>query len=181
MYDAPPPGISQNQHVNEFETVENNIEPEEPKVTKEIVPQVQEPQKTAPKSLSHEWEKFVKYMGKTSYNSLVSLLRNSVLLNLTEQQLEIGYSNTKVFSKKKRDEIEEAAKSFFNKSIQVSFKSNSDGLDDSVSQKEVKEKLRRIEKRKEDAENSEAVQAILKLFPGSEIQTIEIKEEKENV
>ncbi len=128
-----------------------------------------------------EWEKFVKYMEHTANKTLVSLLRNSVLLEMSPDKLVIGYTNTKLFSDKKKADVADAAKGFFNKNIEVSYQENTDGIDDTVRQKQEKERARQIAAVKKEAEKSERVQTIIRQFPGSEICAIEIIEENEDV
>ncbi|MBU2511861.1 hypothetical protein KJ966_10995 [bacterium] len=120
-------------------------------------------------------------MEQSANKTLVSLLRNSVLLEITTDRLVIGYTNTKLFTDKKKEEVADAAKAFFNKTIEVSYKENTDGIDDTVSQKQKKERLRQITAEKKEAERSKMVQAIMREFPGSEICSIEIIEENEDV
>lgn len=120
-------------------------------------------------------------MEHSANKSLVSLLRNSVLLEISTDKLAIGYTNTGLFSAEKKKEIEDAARAFFNKQIKVSYQENTNGIDESVRQKLQKEKMKKIEAIKKEAEMGENVQSVLKHFPGSTVKSIELSEEIEDV
>jgi exopolysaccharide biosynthesis protein len=128
---------------------------------------------------SKNWRQFVDEVANQASVSLVSLLRNSVVLELSEKELVIGYQNIQVFTEKKRTKIEEIAKSFFNDSIRVVFKESDDGLDDSLQVKHDNAKAKEVEEIKNVAKNDASALEVLKLFPSAEITEITILDETE--
>lgn len=127
-----------------------------------------------------KWEGFVKFMEESSNKSLVSLLRNSVLLEITEDEVVIAFKNTRIFSDAKRKQIEEAARSYFNPSIRVVYKETSDGTTGSVRKKLESEREKEIKIRKEEARKNRRVKELLNLFPGSRITDVTILEESKD-
>ena len=120
-------------------------------------------------------------MEKTGNKSLVSLLRNSVLLNISGDSLSIRFKNTGLFSEEKRKQVEEAAENFFERPMQVFYEEIGEGIDDSVRDKIEQDREKKELKQKKDAENSEIVQKTLSFFPGSKISKIEIITEEKDV
>ncbi len=130
-------------------------------------------------AVTTKWRDFVDEIAGHVHVSLVSLLRNSVVLELNDKRLVIGYQNLQVFTEKKRDQISEVARTFFNNTIQVIFKENDEGLDDSLQVKHDIAKAHEIEKIREDARNDKRVTEILALFPEAVVDDIILLNEKE--
>ena len=128
---------------------------------------------------SESWRYFVDEVANQASISLVSLLRNSVVLELSEKELVIGYQNIQVFTETKRIKIEEIARRFFNDSIRVVFKESDDGLDDSLQVKHDNAKAKEVEEIKNVARNDAFALEVLKLFPSAEIEDITILDETE--
>ncbi len=126
---------------------------------------------------SKVWRHFVDEVANHASVSLVSLLRNSVVLELSEKELVIGYQNIQVFTETKRTKIEEIARDFFNDSIRVVFKESDDGLDDSLQVKHDNAKAKEIVEIKTVAKNDISAQEVLKIFPSAEIVDITILDE----
>ena len=126
---------------------------------------------------SENWRLFVDEVANHASVSLVSLLRNSVVLEQSEKELVIGYQNIQVFTETKRTKIEEIARRFFNDSIRVIYKESDDGLDDSLLVKHDIAKAKEIKKIKTDARNDVYTQKILKVFPSAQIEDITILDE----
>ena len=125
------------------------------------------------------WQEFVQAVGESANKSLVSLLRNSVVLKLDNEELIISYKNTALFSEAKRVKIEKAAKDFFNASISVQYKESGVGLDDSLRMKKDEKRKKKIQEIKKQAAINSAVVEVLKIFPESKIQLIEILDKVE--
>ncbi|MCP4755228.1 MAG: hypothetical protein GY866_30560 [Proteobacteria bacterium] len=117
-------------------------------------------------------------MTKSSNMSLVSLLRNSVILELDDDKLVIGYKNIQVFTEEKKQSIETIARGFFHPSIQVLYKENDQGIDKSLRVKHDMAKAKEIEEKKAIASQDSKVAEVFKVFPNSEIRNITILEEK---
>jgi hypothetical protein len=130
---------------------------------------------------SEQWEGFVQSMESSGNKSLVSLLRNSVLLKLTQDLLKIRFKNTDLFSEAKRKQIEEAAISYFKRSIKVRYEEDGEGIDDSIRKKQEQEQLEKEKEQKNNAKTDARVKQILSVFPGSKISSIEIIKEVEDV
>jgi len=127
--------------------------------------------------ISVEWKRFVETIAEGSYKSLVSLLRNSVLLELDNDQLVIGYQNLDVFTEDKRRLIVQYAKKVFNEKITVSYKEAADGIDISLKEQSDLEKEKQLEEKKRIASQDEKVLQIKKTFPDAEIKHITVLEE----
>jgi hypothetical protein len=130
---------------------------------------------------AEQWEKFVKFMENSADKSLVSLLRNSVLLSISQNSLAIGLQNTDLFSDEKRKYIEVSARAFFGREVEISYKNSIEGIDNSVRIKQEQEKLKEESGLKQAAAENPKVQQILSLFPKSKIVSIEIEREKKDV
>lgn len=133
--------------------------------------------KVRQKEASSLWSKFVDEVSKNSNQSLISLLRNSVILNLNNIELVIGYTNSKLFSPEKTEIIERAAKSFFNPSIKVIFRESNDGIDLSLKGKQDIADLKKEQDIRKEASKDVKVKKVLELFPNSKINRIQILEE----
>ncbi len=120
-------------------------------------------------------------MEESSDKSLVSLLRNSVLLEISDNSLTIGLQNTELFTEDKRAQIEGAAREFFQHDFSILYKNSVDGLDDSVHEKIKQERIKEEAATKKKAAESSKVQQILSMFANSKIKTIEILKEKKDV
>ncbi len=131
-------------------------------------------------SSAKKWEAFVVSLEPSANKTLMSILRSSVVQELSDEKLVIGYKNAKLFTDEKRKQIEDAARDFFNPSIHVFYKESGEGIDDSLRNKHEVEQKKQIQLKKETAEKSARVQEILKMFPNSKISDIEIIEEKED-
>lgn len=130
---------------------------------------------------SEKWESFVKFVEESVDKSLVSLMRNSVLLEISDKSLTIGLQNTRLFTEEKRKQIETCAQSFFQKEFTIRYEDSVDGLDDSVREKIEQERVKAEEETKKKAAESSNVQEILDLFPNSKIKNIEILKEEKDV
>ncbi|MBU2647260.1 hypothetical protein KKI24_21320 [bacterium] len=130
-------------------------------------------------TISGQWGEFVQEVAHHANISLVSLLRNSVVLELSEKKLIIGYQNLQVFTQEKRTTIETIAREFFNESIEVVFEESDHGLDDSLRVKHNNAKAKAIEETREEAKNDHRILEILKKFPDAEIDEITILNDKE--
>ncbi len=130
---------------------------------------------------SEKWEKFVKYVEESADKSLVSLMRNSVLLEISDDSLTIGLQNTQLFTDEKRNRIEACAQTFFQKEFSIRYEDSVDGLDDSVREKIEQERIKAEEETKKKAAESSNVRKILALFPNSKIKNIEILKEEKDV
>jgi len=126
---------------------------------------------------SSQWSNFVNNVAKTSNHSLVSLLRNSVILDLNEVELVIGYTNSKLYSPEKIEIIEQAARSFFNPSIKVIFRESNDGIDLSLKDKQDIADRKKKKEIKKKASQDTRVKKVLELFPNSIIDSIKILKE----
>ncbi len=120
-------------------------------------------------------------METTKNKSLVSILRNSVLLKITEDTLSICFKNTDLFSEPRRKQIEEAAATYFGHPIKVLYEEEGKGIDDTIRVKQEQEELEREKEQKKMAKKDKKVQQILSSFPGSKIRNIEIIKEVEDV
>ena len=132
---------------------------------------------TALSQTSIQWKEFVDIIAQSLNKSLVSLLRNSVLLELNDDQLVIGYQNLKVFTEDKRRIIEKNAKKFFNERISVAYKEAATGIDISLKEQSDLEKERQLDEKKHIARQDEKVLQIKKVFPDAEIKHITVLEE----
>jgi phosphoribosylanthranilate isomerase len=130
-------------------------------------------------AVTTKWRDFVDEIAGHVHVSLVSLLRNSVVLELNDKRLVIGYQNLQVFTEKKREQISKVARTFFNDAIQVIFKESDEGLDDSLQVKHDIAKAYEIEKIREDARNDKRVTEIMALFPEAAVDDIILLNEKE--
>ncbi len=133
---------------------------------------------THEKVASRKWREFVDEVARHANATLISLMRNAVIMELTDQHLVIGYQNIQVFTDDKRAQIERTARTFFNPSIQVVFRESDDGIDDSLMAKHDIAKAKEHAKTKEIARNDSKVQEILNIFPDAEIDEIIILDEK---
>lgn len=171
---AVPEEAASPQH--EPETTEEKTLPQgETEPAKEVVTVV--PNETA---VTTKWRDFVDEIARHVHVSLVSLLRNSVVLELNDKRLVIGYQNLQVFTEKKREQISEVARTFFNDAIQIIFKESDEGLDDSLQVKHDIAKAHEIEKIRADARNDKRVTEILALFPEAAVDDIILLNKKEN-
>lgn len=127
-----------------------------------------------------KWKNFVDLVAEHNNKSLVSLLRNAILLKLTDEVLEIGFNNLEVFNRDKKIEVADLARTFFNPNIKVFYKSRKNGIDDSLKSKDDAEVARKIENRIELAKENPNVKSVLENFPGSKIKKVTIIEELEN-
>lgn len=167
--------------VSTYESVEI-VESSEPEKNQ----QVQDPKPSAEPNVEAQqqtdrWERFVHHMAGKVNKSLVSLMRNSVLLEMSENHLTIGFKNTELFSVEKRELVEKEAGFYFKRPIQVFYKEDTDGIDDSIREKHEQELERQIEAQKKEAGESSRVKEVLEIFPGSSISQIRIISEKEDV
>jgi len=138
------------------------------------------PNREQVEEVSQLWRSFVDEVSRSANASLVSLLRNAVVLELTEENLVIGFQNIKLFSKEKQVQIESTARSFFNQSIQVSYRESRDGLDDSIMIKHDLAQAKASAAIQEKAGNDLKIREILKVFPNATIESITILEEKQD-
>ncbi|NQU63887.1 MAG: DNA polymerase III subunit gamma/tau [SAR324 cluster bacterium] len=129
-------------------------------------------------TVSDQWRDFVDEVGKHGDIALISLLRNSVVLELNDKNLVIGYQNLQVFTETKRAKIAKIARRFFNESISIIFKESDAGLDDSLRVKHDHAKAREIEEIKAKARVDAHALEVLKLFPDAEITDITILDKK---
>lgn len=130
-------------------------------------------------NISRKWEEFVAEIAKKSNKLVVSLLRNSVVLKLDDQCLEIGNKSLNLFTEEKKQLIEEIAKQFFSPSIQVSYLEKDHGIDDSIKSKQDTAKKIKLEEIKLIAKNDSKVLQVMQIFPKSEIKAIKILKEEE--
>lgn len=128
-----------------------------------------------------QWEEFVKYVEKSADKSLVSLLRNSVLKNISDECLVIGLQNTALYSEEKRLQLENWAKDYFHAGITISYEDSPEGLDESLNAKSEQERKQKESEQKKTAAKSPEVQRVLAVFPDSKITSINILEEKKDV
>ena len=126
--------------------------------------------------ISRMWKGFLEELESRSHTSLLSLLRNSVVLEMSREKLVIGYTNTQVFNDEKKRTIANAARDFFKTPIKVYYSEHNHGLQDSLKVQKDKEIEQRKEAIKRRAANHPNVRKILKIFPNSEIK-ITIQEE----
>lgn len=133
---------------------------------------------TGKTDISGQWRCFVDAVAKNANVTLISLLRNAVVLELNEQQLVIGYQNIQVFTEDKRAQIAETARSFFNNNIRVVFRESGDGLDDSLKKKHDIAQAKADEEIRQIARKDKVVTEVLAVFPEAEIKDITILDEK---
>ncbi len=148
---------------------------------KEVPVLTTEEKKVSKEEKSEKWESFVKFVEESADKSLVSLMRNSVLLEITDESLTIGLQNTRLFTEEKRKQVEACAQSFFQMEFTIRYEDSVDGLDDSVREKIEQERIKAEEETKKKAAESSNVQEILALFPNSKIKNIEILKEEKDV
>ena len=123
------------------------------------------------------WKSFLDEMEKRSNEALMSLLRNSVVLEMDRKRLVIGYSNAQVFDDEKKRAIAKAARDFFKVPIKVFYREQNKGLMDSLKVPKDKERAKRKESLREQARSNPKVREILETFPNSRIKEIIVKEE----
>jgi|APSaa5957512576_1039674.scaffolds.fasta_scaffold56068_2 hypothetical protein len=128
-------------------------------------------------NISDRWGEFVDMIAEGANKSLVSLLRNAVVLTLTDEKIIIGYQNLDIFTEEKRRTIERYAQQFFNKNISISYKEDSTGLDISLREKSDLEKEKQIEEKKRFAGQDKKILYIKQVFPDSEIINITVLKE----
>ena len=127
--------------------------------------------------ISKQWKEFVDMIAEGANKSLVSLLRNAVLLQLTEEEIVIGSQNLDVFSEDKRRIIERHAHHFFSKDIAISYQEAATGLDISLKEISDLEKEKQLEEKKRIAGQDAKVLQIRQVFPDAEIKHITVLEE----
>lgn len=127
--------------------------------------------------ISDRWSEFVDMIADGANKSLVSLLRNAVVLTLTDEKIIIGYQNLDIFTNEKRRTIERYAQQFFNKNISIYYKEDSTGLDISLREKSDLEKEKQIEEKKRIAGQDKKIIHIKQMFPDSEIINITVLKE----
>lgn len=127
--------------------------------------------------LVEKWKGFVDLVSEKHSKSLVSLLRNAVLLKLTEDTLAIGFNNLEVFTNEKKKEIANLARNYFNPGIKVYYKARKQGIDASLKDKDDAEAARKVAERIESAKINPKVLSVLEHFPGSKIKNITTIEE----
>lgn len=127
-----------------------------------------------------QWRLFVEDVGKGGNKSLLSLLRNSVILKLNDKKLVIGYQNIQIFSEEKKKSIADVARHFFNPKIKVYYKEQDNGLAASIKNQKDAALVEQKEALKAKAAKNPKVLKTLEIFPGSEIKRITILKEFEN-
>ena len=132
---------------------------------------------TSSQQINDQWSAFVESVGKNGNKSLLSLLRNSVILELTNEKLVIGYQNIQIFSTEKKKQVADVARTFFNPDIKVYYKEQDNGLTTSLKAQQDEAVIKKRNLIKESAANDPKVQKTLSLFPGSEIKQITILED----
>jgi len=130
--------------------------------------------------IADQWRLFVENVGESGNKSLLSLLRNSVILELSDKKLVIGYQNIQIFSREKKQSIADVARKFFNPDIKVHYKEQDNGLAASIKNQKDTALLEQEKALKEKAANNPKVLKTLEIFPGSEIKKITLLEEIEN-
>lgn len=104
--------------------------------------------------------------------SLLSILRNSVLLDLSENKLIIGLENRELFTSDKQEAIQRFAATYFQKNIRVEYQKSVKAQSFSLRAEELAGRKQKDMERKEKAKNSPIVQEILKVFPEGKIENI---------
>lgn len=172
---------------NELAPKDNGLDPDSPRIEGNDQEQQESADRQDGQSEASErertvakWKGFVDRVAENNNKSLVSLLRNAILLKLTEETLEIGYSNLEVFNRDKKVEIANLARTYFNPGIKVFYKSQKTGIDDSLKRKDDAAAAKRIAERIESAKTNPVVSRVLENFPGSQIKKVTIIEELEN-
>ncbi len=127
--------------------------------------------------ISLKWEGFVEEVARNSNQSLVSLLRNSVVQKLTDRELVIGYKNIQIFDDKKKSTIEKSARNFFNPTIKVQYWEKAEGIDESLKVKADIAQAKQLEERKAVASKDPKVLEILEIFPESKITNVRVIKE----
>ncbi len=126
--------------------------------------------------ISQKWQAFVDEVEKQSNKALLSLLRNSVVLEMDHDKLVIGYNHAQAFSDDKKRTIAQAARDFFSTPIKVFYREQNQGIGDSLNVRTDKELEQKEEALKVKAANHPKVLELLKIFPESKIKKISIKE-----
>lgn len=135
----------------------------------------QENQRT---QVSARWRSFVDEVARQGRVSLVSSLKNAVVLAMDDSQLVIGTQNIQVFTEEKRRQIEETARAFFHEDIQIIYRESGQGLDDSLQAQNDLARKQAVETKKKAASRDPRVVKLLNLFPDAEIADITILDEE---
>ncbi|MBT4289338.1 MAG: DNA polymerase III subunit gamma/tau [Deltaproteobacteria bacterium] len=130
--------------------------------------------------IADQWRLFVENVGESGNKSLLSLLRNSVILELSDKKLVIGYQNIQIFSREKKKNIADVAREFFNPDIKVHYKEQDNGIAASIKNQKDAALLEQKKALKEKAAKNPKVLKALEIFPGSEIKKITLLEELNN-
>jgi DNA polymerase III subunit gamma/tau len=162
-------------------SVKNQVEIETaPQLGKQSSPKVENQITDSNLTIADQWCLFVENVGKSGNKSLLSLLRNSVILELTDKKLVIGYQNIQIFGKEKKKSIADVARSFFNPDIKVYYKEQDNGIAASIKTQKDAALVEQKKALKEKAAKNPKVLKTLEIFPGSEIKKITILEELKN-
>ena len=127
--------------------------------------------------IMRDWEGFVRSVEKSYNSSLVSLLNSSVVVSLNEIELKIGCNNTQLYTFEKREQLQKAAKIYFNSRIQLHFVENEGGVDVSLRTKFEEKQKKNIEHAKTTARNCAEIKNALNTFINSEITSVDLIKE----